>query len=46
MPPLTKGHIQKHLKCAKDSMKVDYTKVLVTDEYCATTDGPGAKVES
>lgn len=46
MPPLTKGHIQKNLKWAKDSMKVDYAMVLVTYESRATTDGPGAKVES
>ena len=39
-PRLTKVHIQMCMKWAKKNMKVDFSKVLFTDETRATLDGP------
>ena len=40
MPPLTKIHVQKHLKWAEGNMKVDFSKVLFMDESCDSLNGP------
>lgn len=39
-PPLKQNHIENRLKWAEDNMKVDFSKVLFTDETRATLDGP------
>lgn len=39
-PPLNKIHIQKRLKWAEENFKLDFSKVLFTDETRATLDGP------
>ena len=39
-PPLTAAHKQMRLKWAKDNLKVDFSKVIFTDETRATLDGP------
>ena len=38
--PLKQYHIQNRLKWAEDNMKVDFSKVLFTDEVRVTLDGP------
>ena len=39
-PPLKQCHIQNRLKWAEDNMKIDFSKVLFTDEVRVTLDGP------
>ncbi|XP_029641898.1 uncharacterized protein LOC115216572 [Octopus sinensis] len=42
---LNKLHVQNHLKWAEDNMKVDFSKVLITDETRAALDGSDGRIK-
>jgi len=39
-PPLNKGHMEKRLAWATENIKIDFSKVIFTDESRMTLDGP------